>query len=67
MRAQCRVDGVQETAPASHAEFLFRTVIYTITRLNDGRAFRIRMPRRTGWRPGDVVTIENATLEASAI
>lgn len=64
MSLRCRVDGVEEMRPTSHAEFLFRTVVYRITRLADGRSFRVRMPGRTAWRPGDEVTLENALLEA---
>ncbi len=63
----CRVERIEEPAPASHADFLFRTVIYRLTRLSDGRAFRIRTARRPAWRPGEVVSIKESELEAAAI
>ena len=66
MSSQCRIDGIEEVRPASHAEFMFRSAIFTFTRLADGRTFRVRMPRQKAWRPGDVVTLEDAVLEAEA-
>ena len=64
MSSRCRIDGMEEVPPLSHADFMFRSAIYMLTRLDDGRSFRVRMPRRTAWRPGDVITLETAALEA---
>jgi len=62
--SRCRIDGIEEVPPLSHAEFVFRPAIYTVTRLSDGRSFRVRMSQQAAWRLGDVVTLENAALEA---
>jgi len=57
---------MEEVPPISHAEFMFRSAIYTLTRLADGRSFRVRMPRQRAWQSGDVVTLEDTALEAGA-
>ena len=64
MKSRCRIDRIEEVAPTSHAEFMFRSALYTLTRIVDGRSFCVRMPRRPAWQPGDVVTLETAVLEA---
>ena len=66
MRSRYRIDQVEEVPPISHAEFMVRSAIYTVTRLADGRTFRVRLPRRHAWQPEDVVTLEDAVLEAGA-
>ncbi len=63
MRSQCRVEGVKPVAPISHADFMIPIVVYSTTRLIDGRSFRVRMPRRTVWRRGEIVTLENSSLK----
>lgn len=67
MSSICRVDGIEEPAWVSHADFLFRTVVYTLTRLSDGRAFRIRTARRPAWRPGEVVSLKDSELETGSL
>jgi hypothetical protein len=42
---------------------MFPVVLYTITRLIDAQSFRVRMPRRTPWQLGDLVTVEDVSLE----
>ena len=64
MVSPCRVDSIEESAPLSHADFLFRSVTYTVTRVSDGRTFRLRMPKRPAWRRGEVVSVEDALLES---
>lgn len=66
MRTECRVDRIEETRPISHADFLFRTAIYIVTRLADGQAFRVQLPRHAAWRAGDVVTIDASALDLAS-
>jgi len=66
MSSQCRIVGIEDIPPKSHADFMFRSSIYTLLRLADGRSFRVRMPRKRAWQPGDVVTIRDAALESGA-
>jgi hypothetical protein len=58
-----KVERVEPLKPLSHADFMFRKVVCTLIRLTDGRAFQIRRSPSRCWSAGELVVLDEGSLE----
>ena len=56
------VTGRQDAPRGSHRSFLFPEWLYTLKRQEDGSIFRVTMSKSLGWKPGDIVEVEDLIL-----
>ena len=60
-----RVAAVQDCPPASHSDFLFRSVIAVVIRQSDQRMFRLKLRSILGLKEGQVVRLDHAVVHTS--
>ncbi len=53
----------QEPPPQSHRNFLFPECLYTLKRLDSGAVFRVTLSKSMGWKPGDIIEMEDLLVE----
>ena len=61
------VKEVQEAPRLSHLSHLFPECIYTLIRQEDGRSLRVLFRKSLGWRAGDTLELDEASVHAACL
>lgn len=62
-----KVEAVDDCPPSSHSDFFALPRFYTLRKVNSGTIFRLKLPRRLGWKAGEIVRLAPLTVLESAI
>lgn len=60
-----RVVSYQELPLISHADFSRPMATFTLVRVEDEKVVRVSLPRRTQWKVGEVIQIDDAIISAN--
>lgn len=63
VRRKYRVAAREDVRGRSHASWLFPECLYTLERQEDGKIFKVTLSKALGWKPGDVVDVEDLLVE----
>jgi hypothetical protein len=66
-RRKYLVKEVQEAPRLSHVSLMFPECIYTLIRQEDGRSLRVLFRKSLGWRAGDTLELDEASVHAACL
>lgn len=62
-----RVDSRRDLPLISHADFSMPMAAFTLIQIDDGKAVRVSLPRKTNWQVGETVQIDDAVVRANLV
>ena len=62
-----RVQEIRDLPRTSHLSHLFPECVYTLVRLEGGRATQVKLRKSTGWKVGDTIEMDDLSLRVAAL
>ncbi len=60
-----RVEAVEACRLMCHSDFVSLPQLYQLRRVRDGALYRLRLPRKRGWKAGDVIQLASHAVEGN--
>jgi len=67
LEEEFRVEQIEPCRLISHSDFITLPHLYTLRRLGTEGTLRLRLPKRRGWRVGEVLRLSLPNLLLSAV
>jgi hypothetical protein len=62
-----RIEDVVSCKPASHGDFFVLPQIYIVRKVKDGEIHRLKLPKKTEWKVGEIIRLPYSRVLLSAV